>query len=200
MQVSTATSRAAASPSPEVVLLTWPADDRRRAELAASGVARLLLIGVDDELPAVVDPLEDWIRVPADERDLYARIRRLAALATARQEAAAQAARLAPRLPAPPVVDDEDLIHVGDRWAALPEAEARLARLLVADFGRLVRRDHLAAVLLRGDEASRVVDMQVHRLRQRIAPLGLTISSVRSRGYVLAARSGVTDPSKAEDA
>lgn len=61
----------------EVQLLRWPADAARREELKARQVHRLLLVD-EDGTPPVLDPDEDWIRVPTDERDISARLQRLA--------------------------------------------------------------------------------------------------------------------------
>ena len=50
----------------EVTLVRWPDEDARRASLHETGRARLLLVDHGVPAPEVLDPLEDWIRVPAD--------------------------------------------------------------------------------------------------------------------------------------
>jgi DNA-binding response OmpR family regulator len=155
----------------DVVLVHWPEDEGRRQALVAQGAPCLLLVAPDCDPPVLEGNLEDWIRVPADERDLYARIRRL-------HDLAAPLADL-------PTVDEEDLFHHGGRWIGLPASEAALARVLLANFGKLVGRQQLETELLTGGEGSRVIDSQVHRLRHRIAPLRFTVTAVRGRGYVL---------------
>lgn len=126
----------------------------------------------DGRLPAVDDCLEDWIRVPADEHDLLARVQRLGAMA-AKSGAVVD-------------IDDAGILTVGDEWVALSPTETELARRLAADAGHLVsRRDLLETIGHAGERRSRTLDLQVHRLRRRIAAIGLTITAVRGRGYVL---------------
>jgi DNA-binding response OmpR family regulator len=61
-----------------------------------------------------------------------------------------------------------------------------LARRLAASAGHLVtRRELLETIATSEARRSRTLDLQVHRLRRRIAELGLTITAVRGRGYVL---------------
>lgn len=45
-----------------------------RRWLRSSGVAVLYLIDGDDEPPTPTTCLEDWVRIPRDERDLRARV------------------------------------------------------------------------------------------------------------------------------
>ena len=49
----------------EVVLVRWPEEEARLERLRAAGSPRLLLVGEDLAAPEPVDPLEDWIRLPA---------------------------------------------------------------------------------------------------------------------------------------
>lgn len=58
-------------------MLRWPADAARRDELAERRLPRLLLVA-EGVLPPRLDPDEDWIRTPAGERDVWARLRALA--------------------------------------------------------------------------------------------------------------------------
>ena len=58
----------------EIALLTWPADSARAAHLAARQVPRLLLLDADAEPPERWDPLTDWVRLPARECDIEARL------------------------------------------------------------------------------------------------------------------------------
>lgn len=169
----------------EVEMLRWPGDTARRHLCAERDVPCLLLLEEGTAPPVTSHPLEDWIRVPADELDLVARIRRLEALGNRTSER--------------PTVDDRGILHVGGTWSALSTAEAALARRLTADFGQLVSRDDLLAALntppvgstgrppapSAADRRPRTLDLQICRLRRRIAAVGLTVSAVRGRGYVL---------------
>src|SRR4051794_30600396 len=61
----------------EVALLRWPADADRRTLLAETMRPRLLLVAEGERPPAGVDELEDWVRLPADEREVAARLQAL---------------------------------------------------------------------------------------------------------------------------
>jgi hypothetical protein len=152
-----------------VELVRWPAEEYRRAELRDSGSPRILLVERDVPAPMTVDPMEDWIRLPADELDLQARVETLSR-----------------RISTKPELDRDGVLRHGTGWAALPPIEARLTEMLLARFDKVVGR----AILLHhgwpGEEPNRnVLDVHVLRLRRRIEPLGLTIRTIRKRGYVL---------------
>lgn len=160
-------------PFVDVMLVRWPAEAEQRAALAERHTPRLLL--VDDGLPAPEggDCLEDWIRLPADETDVRARI-------------AALQARARAHLRAEPEIDAHGVLRYGSGWVSLPPVEARLADALVVRFGAVVGRDTLRRSVWPGSAPGRnVLDVHVLRLRRRLAPLGLAIRTVRSRGYML---------------
>src|SRR5204863_9503469 len=115
----------------DVVLLRWPGDTERRAELIDKGTPRLLLVEESVEPPHLDDCLEDWIRVPAPDSDLRAR---MAAL-TSRSRSHASAR---------PELDGDGVLRHGEGWVALPPVEARLARAMLERFGAVVSRDTLA--------------------------------------------------------
>lgn len=157
------------------MLLRWPGDEDTRGRLASVGTPRLLLVAPSAPLPTPTDDLEDWIRLPADELDLHARI-----------EALEQ--RAARRRPAAPDVDDDGVLRRGSAWVSLPPVEARIARALVAGFGQVVSRAALSAAAWSTDDVGRnALDAQVLRLRRHIEPLGLGIRTVRARGFALEA-------------
>ena len=113
--------------------------------------------------------MEDWIRLPADERDLQVRVE-----------------TLSQRTVVEPTLDGDGVLRCGPKWVALPPIEARLVELLLARYGKVVGRQALARHGWPGEEPSRnVLDVHVLRLRRRIEPLGLSIRTVRKRGYVL---------------
>lgn len=158
----------------EVVALSWPLEEQRRRQLAEAGVPRLLVVTDGEPPPLPESPLEDWIRVPAPEADRRARMEGL------RRRAAAQAA------PAGPSIDADGLVRVGSAWVAVPPIEARLAEVLIDDFGTVVSRDQLvAAAWPEGVGERNVLDVRILRLRRRIDPLDLVIRTVRSRGYLM---------------
>jgi DNA-binding response OmpR family regulator len=156
----------------EVVRVRWPAEADRRAGLAARGVARLLLVE-HGEPPVADDCLEDWLRVPAPEADVEARV-------------VALGLRLARHHPGGAALDGDGVLRVGDRWVALPPVEARLAAALLERQGAVVSRAALSqAGWPEGSPGRNALDVHVLRLRRRIAAVGLAIRTVRSRGYLL---------------
>lgn len=155
------------TPTTRVELLRWPDDAAQREELAARAVPRLLLLG-DGTLPPALADDEDWMFVPADERDVWARMQRLA-------ERAAAAGRV-------PRIQDGVVLAVGGRSVILSDGEAEVVRLLVDRFRRLVTWDDLRAALWPGDGGSlRRATSRVSRARSRVRPLGLAIHNVRRR-------------------
>src|SRR5437660_2898512 len=61
-------------PRMDVVVLRWPEEEERRTALRAVGRPRLLLLEDDSAPPVTIDPLEDWIRLPAGDGDVRARL------------------------------------------------------------------------------------------------------------------------------
>jgi hypothetical protein len=157
----------------DVVLVRWPAEASRRAELAARQTPRLLLVEGDAVPPDADDCLEDWIRVPAAELEVHLR---LGALSTR----AGHHATVAPSL------DPDGVLRFDGTWVALPPVEARLTDAMLRRFGAVVSRDALArSGWPDGAPGRNALDVHMLRLRRRISPLGLAIRTVRSRGYVL---------------
>ncbi len=90
-----------------------------------------------------------------------------------------------------PVLDEDGLLNTGAGWASLPPVEARLTKALIDRFGAVVSRDALAhAGWPHGSPDRNTLDVHVVRLRRRVAPVGLAIRTVRSRGYVLERAAG----------
>ena len=157
----------------DVVLLRWPSESERRERLSESGVARLLLVEPGEPLPPVVDELEDWVRVPADEVEVQARVSTL----TARARAGVSSV---------PTLDGDGVVRMGDAWTSLPPVEARLLEALLGRFGSVVSRGSLAeSGWPDGAPGRNALDVHMLRLRRRLGPLGLAIRTIRSRGYLL---------------
>lgn len=161
----------------EVALVKWPDEEMTRELLSAASRPRILLIRGTAPPPEPDDPLEDWVRLPVDEADLRARVRWL----EHRVEGLAREDRTAP------MIDQDGLLRVAELWVALPPVELRLARALLERLGAVVSRDRLArAGWPEGSPGRNALDVHVLRLRRRIAPLELSIHTVRRRGYLMA--------------
>lgn len=159
----------------DVVLLRWPAEAARRAELQGVGVPRLLMLEDGVAAPVLEDELEDWIRVPAVEGDLRARLDSL------RRRAEGRVTPL-------PDLDEDGVLRLGAGWVSLPPVEARLMAALLDRYGAVVSRDALARAGWPGGAPGRnALDVHMLRLRRRVGPLMLAIRTVRSRGYLLEA-------------
>ena len=123
--------------------------------------------------PLVLDCLEDWVRVPAPEQEVQARLDALEVRGRAHEHDA-------------PGIDDHGVLRFRSRWVALSPVEARLTQALLARFAAVVSRAELVRAGWSDEGAARnALDVHVLRLRRRLAPLGLAIRTVRSRGYLL---------------
>jgi hypothetical protein len=170
----------------EVALIRWPAEQDRREELRRSARPRLLLVERGPP-PIPTDELEDWIRLPADDLDLRVRMEGLRR-------------RIGGDSGSTPVLDDDGVLRVGDRWVSLPRVEARLTAALLGRFGAVVSRDALARAGWPGGSPGRnALDVHVMRLRRRLSPLHLAIRTVRSRGYLLERAAAPTPVRVSED-
>jgi hypothetical protein len=162
-------------PSVDVTLVRWPLEERRRDELMNAAVPRLLLVEPGEEAPVAKDCLEDWVRVPVDDVEVRARARSLAQRADLHRSAM-------------PELDEHGMLRFGTSWVSLPPVEARITAALVRRVGAVVARDELArAGWPDGAPGRNALDVHVLRIRRRVAPLGLAIRTVRSRGYLLEA-------------
>jgi two-component system, OmpR family, response regulator len=153
-------------------MVRWPDEEGRLLELRSASAPRLLFVEAGREPPASDDCLEDWVRVPVDDRELQARVSAL----TARAEHHGLR----------PEMDADGLLRFRGRWVDLPPVEQALATALVERFGAVVGRETLTRRAWPEHRPTRnALDVHVSRLRRRIAPLGLAIRTVRARGYLL---------------
>jgi DNA-binding response OmpR family regulator len=159
----------------DVAFLRWPEDSDRRSVLVEERRPRLLLLDAGAEPPDPSDCFEDWVVLPVEEHELASRTRALTA-------------RVARHQAVEPAVDGSGVLRYGDRLLVLPPVEARLAAALATRFGIVVRRDALAdAGWPDGPPGRNALDVHLVRLRRRLAGIGLTLRTVRSRGYLLEA-------------
>jgi hypothetical protein len=158
--------------APEVFVLRWPAESEELARLADSHRPRLLLVADGAEPPTTDDCLQDWVQMPARDRELEARL-------------AGLRARAASHSP-PPTIDHHGRRFYRGDWVALSPVERRLLAVLLAHFGRVVvEHDLLDHVWPGQPPTSNAFRVHLTRMRRRIRPLGLEIRTVRSQGFVL---------------
>ena len=153
-----------------VAIVRWPEEEHLRAALRNRRAPRLLLVPKGMAPPADLDRLEDWVSASADADEIEVRLATLAA----RIDHGA------------PMIDDDDVLRFGDRWIALGPIEARIARVLTAHAGEVVARGELERAAW-GNEPVRpnTTDRLMHRLRIHTARVGLSLATVRGKGYVL---------------
>jgi DNA-binding response OmpR family regulator len=157
-----------------VELLHWPRDAKLRAVLARASIARLLMVEAGIDPPDDLGIDEDWVRLPADERELATRAERLRRISTKLDTET-------------PLLDDNRVLHRGGPTVVLSRSEATLVRILLESTGTIVPRETLVRALWPDDDAPgpRAVDAIVYRLRRRLAGMHLCIRSARSRGFVI---------------
>lgn len=85
-------------------------------------------------------------------------------------------------------LDAFGVLRRDESWVALPTLEAKVAARLLADIGDVVPTAALCHAVWPGRDIppnNRPLSVLVFRLRRRIAPLGITISTIRSHGFML---------------
>ena len=156
----------------DVVVLRWPQDAPQLHRLASEGQPRLLLVEAGADPPESIDCEQDWVRLPADERDIGARLAGLT--------------RRAARHHGPPALDAHGRVHHRGMWVATSPIERRLAGVLLARFGSVVNAGDLSREAWPDDPPNaNTLRVHVTRLKKRLVPLGLDIRGVRPAGYVL---------------
>ena len=157
----------------EVVVVRWPEEGSDGARLAEDGVAVLYLVEADADPPMPTSCLEDWVRLPGDDRDVSARVAALELRAATHD--------------APPWVDEHGRLHYRGQLLALSPSEARLAEVLAEHFGDVVSDRALNAITLEnGDSGPQpALRVQMSQLRSRIRDSGLLVHRIRRRGYRL---------------
>ncbi|MDQ6614793.1 MAG: helix-turn-helix domain-containing protein, partial [Actinomycetota bacterium] len=159
-----------------VVVIRWPQDAQEAQRLAELEQPRLLLVAPDAPAPEGGACEEDWVRLPASDPDVAARLRALRRRVDRHQ--------LAPRLDG-----SGRLIH-RRKWVSLSPIEERILGVLVDRFGTVVPDADLIDVGWSEDPPTlNALRVHLNRIRRRIAPLGLTVSGVRSHGQVLEEKS-----------
>ncbi len=161
-----------------VELVRWPEEASRLTKLREVGEPRLVMVEGSGRPLVMPDPLEDWIRVPADAADVQLRVSTLEA-------------RFADSIKVSPEIDQAGLLRFGDSWAAFPPVEARMMTLFVESFGDVIARDALQSVgWPEGEVAGRnALDVHITRIRKRLSGTGLSVRTLRNRGYLLEASS-----------
>jgi DNA-binding response OmpR family regulator len=159
-------------PVADVVVVHWPEQRDELPRLAEQGVPRLLLVAPAADPPDAGDVLQDWVRLPGDERDVRARLSGLR--------------RRAADLETPPTVDEHGRLLFGHRWVQLSPIHERLARrLIAAGEGVVAEQDLFDRGWPGGAPTSNALRVHLHRLRRLISPLGLEIRGVRGEGWVM---------------
>ena len=166
--------------SDDVVVLAWPEQAAEAERLRGMGVPRLLLVSADGDPPRGIDHLADWVRVPATEQEVAARV--VALMRRAADPSLAEGEK--------PTVDQHGRIVYRECWSALSPTETRLAKLLSDRFLEVVTEAELRECAWPSDTTIDIpkpnaLRVHLHRMRQRVGVLGLEVVSVRGEGVVL---------------
>jgi DNA-binding response OmpR family regulator len=153
-----------------VKMLHWPSQERQRERYKELGVPRILVLEGDTRPPSPLDALEDWVRSPIQREDMQARLVALQTRAFASL----------------PVVDSNEILRFGGQCIPLSPGDAQLMRLMIEYLQCVIPREALTALIGTTTPPRRnALDLRMLRLRRKIAPLHLTIRTVRLQGYLL---------------
>jgi hypothetical protein len=156
----------------DVAVLRWPEQQDDRERLDRHVLPRLLLINDETAPPCSHSCLEDWIRLPAAEEDVRARLEALLDHAS--------------RHPPTPTVDPWGQISFRGGTIFLSPRETAIAKILAGHFATPVTDEELITQAWPdGDATGTAVRVHISRLRKRIAKVGLTIKTIRAYGYMM---------------
>jgi len=153
----------------DVVLVRWPEQRSDAERLALLDKPHLLLVEPGAAPPEIHSCVADWIRLPADDGDVRARLAALAERAL--------------RHPTTPTMGDFGEFNYHGRRVLLSPVDERVAELLIASFDRVVTDADLIAHVWQAEEGHVKLRVHISRLRKRVAELGLEITVVRNIGY-----------------
>jgi DNA-binding winged helix-turn-helix (wHTH) protein len=155
----------------DVWVLRWPDQTDEADRLASLGTPRLLLIESGVAPPPETGCLVDWQRLPADDRDVDARLRALTERAM--------------RHSAAPIIDEYGGITYRGTTVFLSPVDERIAKFLIERLGHPVPADELISRAWTENGTNETLRVHISRLRHHLAPLALTITNIRGHGYVL---------------
>jgi len=155
----------------DVRILRWPDQADEADRLARLEAPRLLIVESGVPPPTETSCVVDWLRLPADDEDLRARLVALAERAA--------------RHPSRPVVDGYGQLSYRGTTVFLSSVDEQITKILVENFGHPVPAEGLIPRVWPQHGTNENLRVHISRLRHRIAPLGLTITNVKSHGYVM---------------
>lgn len=161
-----------------VVVLQWPDEADEAQRLEGEGVPHLLLVAEGATPPVTGSCFEDWLSLPATDVEIRTRLVGLAK-------------RAAHHSPRPQVDELGQCTHRG-RSVFVSQIDQRLAQALVEHFGSVVTEQQLIARVWPEGATNQALRVHVSRLRQRVEPIGLSITCVRGTGYVMTEANGET--------
>ncbi len=153
----------------DVVVLRWPEQSDDAARLTRLDRPHLLLVEPGAAPPQIRGCLADWIRLPADDADVRARLVALADRAT--------------RHPTVPQIDFFGVVQHHGLRVQLSPVDENIAKLLIGSFGDVVPAAEILAQVWAASDAQPKLRVHISGLRKRLAPLGLEISVIRNVGY-----------------
>lgn len=135
---------------------------------------------LDDRIKGFDLGADDYILKPFDMPELLARVR-----AQLRRAQALPTTRI---MYGPLVYDMSDrLVRIDGEPMPLSARELDILETMLLKMGKIVTKEHLVDKLCNWDEelGNNAIEVYVHRLRKKLQPLGVDISTVRGLGYLL---------------
>jgi DNA-binding winged helix-turn-helix (wHTH) protein len=85
-----------------------------------------------------------------------------------------------------PDLDEYGLLRYRGHWVAVSSTEERVLRPLLGSWRHLVRSEQLVETVWPTTKVkANAIHTLVRRLRRRLQPLGLTVETIRARGFLM---------------